>query len=67
MPSTSWVNRKSIPGEAVRNAADYVAWLTATLEGLRLDRISLVGMSVAPISGGWFTVGAGSRLNPSLR
>jgi pimeloyl-ACP methyl ester carboxylesterase len=43
---------KSIPDEPVRNAADYVAWLTATLNGLHLDRISLVGMSY----GGWLAL-----------
>ena len=36
---------RSIPDEPIRNAADYVAWLTATLDGLHLDRVSLVGMS----------------------
>ncbi len=35
---------KSIPDEPIREAADYVAWLTATLDGLRLDRVSLVGV-----------------------
>jgi pimeloyl-ACP methyl ester carboxylesterase len=43
---------KSIPDEPIRNAADYVAWLTATLDGLHLDRISLVGMSF----GGWLAL-----------
>ena len=43
---------KSIPGEPIRDAADYVAWLTATLDGLHLDRISLVGMSY----GGWLAL-----------
>lgn len=38
---------KSIPDpdEPMRNAADLVAWLSETLNGLNLDRISLVGMS----------------------
>ena len=53
---------KSIPGEPIRDAADYVAWLTATLDGLHLDRISLVGMSF----GGWlaltYTVAAPERV-----
>ena len=31
---------KSIPDEPARNAADYVAGLTARLDGLHLDRIS---------------------------
>jgi pimeloyl-ACP methyl ester carboxylesterase len=43
---------KSIPDEPIRDAADYVAWLTVTLEGLRLDRVSLVGMSF----GGWLAL-----------
>jgi pimeloyl-ACP methyl ester carboxylesterase len=36
---------KSVPDEPVRNAADYAAWLTATLDGLGLGPISLIGMS----------------------
>jgi pimeloyl-ACP methyl ester carboxylesterase len=36
---------KSIPDEPIRNAADFVAWLTATLDGLHLDGVSLMGMS----------------------
>jgi len=36
---------KSVPDEPVRDAADYAAWLTATLDGLGLGPISLVGMS----------------------
>jgi pimeloyl-ACP methyl ester carboxylesterase len=43
---------KSIPNEPVRNAADYVTWLTATLDALHLARISLVGMSF----GGWLAL-----------
>ncbi len=43
---------KSIPREPVRSAADYAAWLTATLDGLHLDRVSLVGMSY----GGWLAL-----------
>jgi pimeloyl-ACP methyl ester carboxylesterase len=53
---------KSIPDEPIRDAADYVAWLTSTLDGLHLDRISLVGMSY----GGWlavnYAVAAGERV-----
>ena len=37
---------KSIPDEPIRSAADYVEWLTATLDALHLGRISLVGMSM---------------------
>jgi pimeloyl-ACP methyl ester carboxylesterase len=40
------------PDEPIRDAADYVAWLSATLNGLNLDRISLVGMSY----GGWISL-----------
>jgi pimeloyl-ACP methyl ester carboxylesterase len=43
---------KSVPGEPIRNGADYVAWLTATLDGLKLDRVSLVGQSF----GGWLAL-----------
>lgn len=43
---------KSIPDEPIRNDADYVAWLTATLNGLHLNRISLAGVSF----GGWIAL-----------
>jgi pimeloyl-ACP methyl ester carboxylesterase len=43
---------KSIPDEPIRNAADHVAWLTAVLDALHLDRISLAGMSF----GGWLAL-----------
>jgi pimeloyl-ACP methyl ester carboxylesterase len=43
---------KSSPGEPIRNAADYVAWLTETLDALRLDRILLIGQSF----GGWLAI-----------
>jgi pimeloyl-ACP methyl ester carboxylesterase len=53
---------KSTPDEPIRNAAAYVAWLTATLNGLNLDRVFLVGMSY----GGWlalnYAVGAPERV-----
>jgi len=53
---------KSVPAEPIRNADDYVTWLTATLDGLHLDRVSLVGMSF----GGWLaltlTVAAPARV-----
>jgi pimeloyl-ACP methyl ester carboxylesterase len=53
---------KSVPGEPIRNAADYVAWLAAVLDALRLDKIALAGMSY----GGWlalnFAVAALQRL-----
>jgi pimeloyl-ACP methyl ester carboxylesterase len=43
---------KSVPNEPIRDAADYVAWLSATLDGLNLDRIFLAGMSY----GGWLAL-----------
>jgi len=45
---------KSIPNpdEPIRDAADFGAWLSETLDGLNLDRISLVGMSY----GGWLAL-----------
>ena len=43
---------KSIPGEPVRNATDYVAWLTETLNALQLDRVALLGQSF----GGWLAL-----------
>jgi pimeloyl-ACP methyl ester carboxylesterase len=53
---------ESIPKEPIRNAADYAAWLTETLDGLHLNSVSLVGMSY----GGWlalnFAVAAPERV-----
>ncbi len=43
---------KSIPGEPVRDAADLATWLSATLDGLNLDRFALVGLSY----GGWLAL-----------
>jgi hypothetical protein len=43
---------KSIPDKPIRNAADYVAWLTSILNELKLDRVFLVGMSY----GGWLSL-----------
>ena len=43
---------KSVPDRPIRNATDYVAWLTATLDGLNLGRVSLLGMSF----GGWIAL-----------
>ena len=43
---------KSVPGEPIRHSTDYVAWLTATLDGLNLSRVSLLGMSF----GGWIAL-----------
>jgi pimeloyl-ACP methyl ester carboxylesterase len=44
---------RSIPAEPIRDRADFVAWLTATLDGLHLGRVLLVGMSF----GGWVALG----------
>jgi pimeloyl-ACP methyl ester carboxylesterase len=45
---------KSIPDpdQPIRDAADFNAWLSATLNGLNLDRFSLVGQSY----GGWLSL-----------
>jgi len=43
---------KSIPDKPIRNWTDYVAWLTATLNGLRLNRFFLAGVSF----GGWLAL-----------
>ena len=40
---------KSIPDEPIRNKADFAEWLTTTLDGLRLDKVALAGIS----HGGW--------------
>jgi pimeloyl-ACP methyl ester carboxylesterase/hypothetical membrane protein len=43
---------KSIPGEPIADTADFVSWLTATLDAMRLDRVHLLGMSF----GGWLAL-----------
>jgi pimeloyl-ACP methyl ester carboxylesterase len=43
---------KSVPDEPIRTGTDYVAWLTATLDGLNVGRVSLLGMSF----GGWIAL-----------
>src|SRR5262245_36267790 len=43
---------KSSPDEPICNRADFVSWLTATLDALHLDRVALVGMSF----GGWLAL-----------
>jgi pimeloyl-ACP methyl ester carboxylesterase len=40
---------RSIPGGPIRSKDDYIEWLTATLDGLDLECVSLMGMSY----GGW--------------
>jgi len=53
---------KSVPGEPIRHTADYVEWLVAVLDALRLDKVALAGMSY----GGWlalnFAVAAPQRV-----
>jgi pimeloyl-ACP methyl ester carboxylesterase len=43
---------KSIPSEPICSTADFMSWLTATLDRLGLDCVSLVGMSF----GGWLAL-----------
>ena len=43
---------KSVPGDSIRDATHYVAWLTATLDGLGIGPVSLIGMSF----GGWIAL-----------
>ena len=43
---------KTIPRDPIRSSADYVAWLSTTLYGLRIHRFSLAGMSF----GGWLAL-----------
>jgi pimeloyl-ACP methyl ester carboxylesterase len=43
---------KSLPDEPICNTADFVSWLTVTLDALRLDCVPLVGMSF----GGWLAL-----------
>jgi pimeloyl-ACP methyl ester carboxylesterase len=54
---------RSIPGEPVRSRADFVEWLTALLDALKVERAHLAGMSY----GGWLTlnyaIGAPERVD----
>ena len=43
---------KSRPDEPICNVADFVSWLSATLDALHLDRVFLTGMSF----GGWLAL-----------
>lgn len=64
MPWTSWGQpSKSIPGDPICNAADFVSWLTATLDALHLDRVSLVGMSF----GGWLALNSAVAVPQRVR
>jgi len=54
---------KSIPDQPIRSREDFVEWLTSILDALKIDRVTLVGMSY----GGWLTlnyaIAAPERLN----
>jgi pimeloyl-ACP methyl ester carboxylesterase/hypothetical membrane protein len=54
---------KSVPGDPICNVADFVSWLTATLDGLHLDRVFLVGMSF----GGWLALNYAVAVPQRLR
>jgi pimeloyl-ACP methyl ester carboxylesterase len=54
---------KTIPGEPIASAADYVTWLTATLDALHLDRVDLLGMSF----GGWLALNYASAAPDRVR
>jgi len=54
---------KSIPGDPIASGADFVSWLTATLDGLHLDRVFLVGMSF----GGWLALNYAVAVPQRLR
>ncbi len=43
---------KSRPDEPIASVADFMSWVTATLDALNLDRVFLVGMSF----GGWLAL-----------
>src|SRR5690606_37667654 len=43
---------RSIPTTPIRSRPDYVAWLAAALDALRLDHVSLIGESF----GGWLAL-----------
>lgn len=43
---------KSIPADPICNVADFVSWITATLDALHIDRVFLVGVSF----GGWLAL-----------
>jgi pimeloyl-ACP methyl ester carboxylesterase len=57
---------KSVPCEPIRNADDYVGWLSAVLDTLQVERISLAGMSF----GGWlalnFAIAAPQRVQSPI-
>jgi pimeloyl-ACP methyl ester carboxylesterase len=43
---------KSVPDRPIRNREDAVAWMSEVLDGLELERVTLIGASY----GGWFTL-----------
>lgn len=54
---------KSVPDEPIGNVADFASWLTATLDGLHLDRVCLMGMSF----GGWLALNYAVAVPQRLR
>lgn len=54
---------KSRPEEPICNVADFVSWLTATLDALHLDRVFLVGMSF----GGWLALNYAAAVPQRIR
>jgi pimeloyl-ACP methyl ester carboxylesterase len=54
---------RSIPGEPIRSRADFVEWLTALLDALKVERAHVAGMSY----GGWlalnYAIGAPERVD----
>jgi pimeloyl-ACP methyl ester carboxylesterase len=53
---------KSVPDHPIRDADDYVAWLTATLDALDLRRVSLLGMSFGGLIALQYAVAAPERI-----
>jgi pimeloyl-ACP methyl ester carboxylesterase len=54
---------QSIPKEPIRDEADYVAWLTDTLDALNLDRPALAGMSYGGRVALIFAIAAPARVS----
>jgi pimeloyl-ACP methyl ester carboxylesterase len=54
---------KSIPDEPIKDAAGFVEWLSATLDGLGLDRVSLAGISLGAWIGLGFALKAPERVH----
>lgn len=56
-------SRSRPAGEPIRNAPDFVSWLTGTLDALHLDRVDLLGMSF----GGWLALRYAIAVPPRVR